>query len=403
MRASTTRPGPSLLEIARAWGRIGTLGFGGPPAHIALLRELCVVQREWLTDEQFERAVAAANMLPGPASTQLAIYCAWRLRGPRGAITGGLAFILPGFAAMLGLAALFLSSPPEWIRGAGIGAGAAVAAVAARAGANLAGPLLRRTPRADRARVLAYGLAGAAGAALAGAWLVLVLLGCGVLELARARRSGGSRTGLAAAGAPPALASPHGRGAGPAAAAVLAAAGSHAGRLAWTAIKVGGLAFGGGFVIVPLMQSDATGAGGWMTHGQFVGAVALGQVTPGPVTHTIAAVGYAESGVPGALVATVIAFAPSFAFILLGAARFERLLADSRALAFLAGAAPAAAGAIIGAAVPLARALSQPWQIGVLAAAALLLFVRGSGIVSTLVLAGLAGIVAALVGASIPL
>ena len=223
-----------------------------------------------------------------------------------------------------------------------------------------------------------------------------------------------ARTGprLAAFGAPAALARLHGRSLGiawlhgrsarPATAAVLATAGAHTGRLAWTALKVGGLAFGGGFVIVPLMQSDATGASGWMTHGQFLGAVALGQVTPGPVTHTIAAVGYAASGVPGALLATAIAFTPSFAFVLLGAGRLERLLPDTRALAFLAGAAPAAAGAIIGAAVPLADALSQAWQFGVLAAGALALFVLRRGIVSTLLLAGLAGTVAALAGARVP-
>jgi chromate transporter len=73
-----------LRTIAREWGRIGCIGFGGPPAHIALFRHLCVKEREWLTDEQFERAIAATNLLPGPSSTQLAIYCAWRLRGTRG-------------------------------------------------------------------------------------------------------------------------------------------------------------------------------------------------------------------------------------------------------------------------------------------------------------------------------
>src|SRR6202140_1970886 len=95
--------------------------------------------------------------------------------------------------------------------------------------------------------------------------------------------------------------------------------------LAWTAFKVGALAFGGGFVIVPLMQSDAVGTYHWMSHGQFLNAVALGQVTPGPLTQTVAVVGYAAAGLPGALLASLVAFAPSFSFILLGAARFERL------------------------------------------------------------------------------
>ena len=116
-------------------GASAASGFGGPPAHVALFRELCVTRREWLTDDQFERAIAATNILPGPASTQLAIYCAWRLRGPRGALIGGLGFILPGLVLILALSVLFLAgSPPAWIRGAGMGAGAAVAAVAVRAG-----------------------------------------------------------------------------------------------------------------------------------------------------------------------------------------------------------------------------------------------------------------------------
>jgi chromate transporter len=376
-----TRDGePSLAEIVREWGRIGCIGFGGPPAHIALLRELCVSRREWLTSAQFERAIAATNILPGPASTQLAIYCAWRLRGGRGALVGGLCFIVPGLVAILALAVPFLSgSPPNWLRGAGMGAGAAVAAVAVRAGLGVAAPIWADASPRRRARVLLYGLAGGLGAALAGPALVLVLLACGALELARRRRLLPAWLPLAA------LPEPGG---------TLA--------LAWTALKVGALAFGGGFVIVPLMQSDAVNTYHWMSHGQFLNAVALGQVTPGPITQTVAVVGYAAGGLPGALLAALVAFAPSFSFILLGAARFERLLANESVLAFLAGAAPAAAGAIIGAAVPLTAALGASWQYAVLALAALALLVLRRGVVSTLLLAGCAGVVAALLGAPVP-
>src|SRR5205085_8295407 len=97
------------------------------------------------------------------------------------------------------------------------------------------------------------------------------------------------------------------------------------GARAWTAFKVGALAFGGGFVIVPLMQGDAVHTYHWMTNAQFLNAVALGQVTPGPVVATVAAVGYAARGLPGGLLAAAVAFAPSFAFVLLGGARFTRL------------------------------------------------------------------------------
>src|SRR5437588_4299926 len=127
-----------LPVIARAWARIGIIGFGGPPAHIALLRRLCVQDRGWIAESEFEDAIAACNLLPGPASTQLAIWCGWRLRGRIGALVGGICFIGPGLVLILGLAALFLAgSPPRWILGAGAGAGAAVAAVAVQAGWSL--------------------------------------------------------------------------------------------------------------------------------------------------------------------------------------------------------------------------------------------------------------------------
>ena len=378
---------PRLAEVAREWGRIGAVGFGGPPAHVSLLRELCVDRRGWIAARRFEDAIAATNLLPGPASTQLAIYCAWVLRGPAGALLGGLCFILPGLVLIVALGAVFLGSPPDWLRGAGAGAGAAVAAVAVNAGARLAGPAWRRASGAYRGRLVAYGALGAASAAALGPWLVLVLIGCGLAEVAWRR---------AAEGGPAAVLPPAG---------LLLAAGAATGglgALAWTALKVGALSYGGGFVIVPLMQSDAVNRYGWMTDGEFLNAVALGQVTPGPVTHTVAVVGYAAAGVGGALLASAVAFAPSFSFILLGADRFHRLLANRDARAFLDGAGPAAIGAILGSAIPLGLALSEPWQAAVLAGAALVLLAARRGVVATLLAAAAVGVVVALAGGPLP-
>jgi chromate transporter len=377
---------PRLRLVLREWGRIGCIGFGGPPAHIALLRELCVTRRRWLDDREFEDAIAATNLLPGPASTQLAIYCAWRLRGVAGALVGGVGFIVPGLILILALAALFLAaSPPDWVLGAGAGAGAAVAAVALQAAAGLAPASWRRTPA--RRRWVLYALAGAISAATVGAWLVLVLLGCGAVEVALRRvRSGAGATGVHAWP-------------------LLAAAGATSGgllALAWVAFKVGALSYGGGFVIIPLMQHDAVDTHHWMTDGQFLNAVALGQVTPGPVVHTVAAVGYAAAGLGGGLLAALIAFGPSFSFILIGAQRFDRLRTNPSVRAFLDGAGPAAIGAIAGAAIPLALALTETWQIAVLAAAALALFVLRRGIVLTLIAAGAAGALASTLGAPLP-
>src|SRR5271156_1933529 len=179
---------PSLATVLREWGRIGCIGFGGPPTHIALLRGLCVQRHRWLTDHDFEDAVAACNLLPGPASTQLAIFCAWRGRGRVGALIGGTAFIVPGLIVILALAAVFLNgTPPRWVSGAGAGAGSAVAAVAVRAAAGLLPASWRRAVTASRVRWCCYVLVGAAAAALVGPWLVLVLAGCGVVEAVTAR------------------------------------------------------------------------------------------------------------------------------------------------------------------------------------------------------------------------
>src|SRR3954454_20481389 len=104
----------SAGTVLREWGRLGCLGFGGPPAHIALLRDLCVGRRGWLSEEQFAHTIAICNVLPGPAPTQVAIYCAWRLRGRTGALLGGLCFIVPGLVPILALSSLLLvANPPR--------------------------------------------------------------------------------------------------------------------------------------------------------------------------------------------------------------------------------------------------------------------------------------------------
>jgi chromate transporter len=358
--------GPSLRDVLREWGRIGCIGFGGPPAHIALLRQLCVERRGWIDEQEFEDAIAATNLIPGPASTQLAIYCAWRLRGIAGAVVGGLSFILPGLVTILALSALFLAdSPPAWVLGAGAGAGAAVAAVALHAAAGLAPASWARA--ASNTRWIVYALAGAAAAATVGPWLVVVLLACGACEVSL-------RVAAALHPLP------------------LLAVSAFSGSLAWVAFKVGALSYGGGFVIIPLMQHDAVDTYGWMTDAQFLNAVALGQITPGPVVHTVAVVGYAAAGLGGGLVAAAVAFAPSFSFILLGAERFDRLRANAGVRRCLDGAGPAAIGAIAGAALPLAAALEDAWQYAVLAAALVALFAARRGVVVTLLAAGAAGV-----------
>jgi chromate transporter len=234
------------------------------------------------------------------------------------------------------------------------------------------------------ARWCGYLLAGGASGALLGPWLVLVLAACGLIEVAVTSR-------------PPARRPP------PAGVVLLASAGGTlaAGGLAavaWVAFKVGALSYGGGFVIIPLMQRDAVHTYHWMSAGQFLTAVALGQVTPGPVVQTVAVVGYAAAGIGGGLLASAVAFAPSFAFVLGGGRYFDRLRGNARVQAFLTGAGPAAIGAIAGAAVPLGLSLTQPWQAAVLALAAIWLIALRRGVVTAIVASAVLGVIVYLAG-----
>ncbi|HWD09030.1 MAG TPA: chromate transporter, partial [Actinomycetota bacterium] len=185
---------------------------------------------------------------------------------------------------------------------------------------------------------------------------------------------------------------------GPAAAA--AGAGGLA-ALAWVTFKVGALSYGGGFVIIPLMQHDVVSTYRWTTGTQFLGAVALGQVTPGPVVLTVSVIGYAAAGLAGALLAMLIAFIPSFGFVLGGARQFARLRGNPEVHAFLMGAGPAAIGAIAGSAIPLGLAIRHVWQVGVLALAAGWLLPARRSVVVALVGAGVLGWMALVWGAPI--
>ncbi len=377
------QPRVGLARVAKEWGRIGITGFGGPPTHIALLRRLCVERESWLTTEDFEDGIAATTLLPGPASTQLAIWCAWRLAGIPGALVGGLCFICPGLVLIIALAAGMLHShPPRWVLGAAAGAGAAVPAVALAAARQLLVPRWRRAAEwLARSRWVAYVATGVAVAALEGSYVVLAILAAGLAEcLARRRALRAHAVALAA---------------------VKAATVGGLGALAWVALKVGALSFGGGFVIIPLMQHDAVDVFHWLTPTQFLGAVALGQVTPGPVVQTVAVVGYAAGGLGGALLAAAVAFAPSFAFVLGLGPRFEVFRRNELAQGFLGGAAPCAIGAIGGAAITLGTALFAWWQVLVLACALAWVVALRRSIVVGLLAAAVAGVLAAAAGGAV--
>jgi chromate transporter len=340
---------------------------------------MMVEREQWLSAREFQDAVAATSLLPGPASTQLAIFCARAVAGVKGAIVGGLSFIVPGFVLIVVLAELFLAhGRNDWVRGASAGAIAAVVVVIVLAGIGFArGFLAQAGGRFGLLlRSVVYAAAGAAATVSLGPWVLAVLLGSGIVEATLQLRNARPLVWLGSTAKIPAL--------------------------VWTAFKVGGLSFGGGLVIIPLMQHDVVHAHHWLTERQFADAVALGQLTPGPVVLTVSVVGYAVSGVAGATLAAAVAFAPSFAFVLAGAPYFSQLRERPGPRAFLDGAGPAAVGAIFGAAALLApQAWKEWWQpLVIVAAAAAALRGRSSFFLLALGLA--LGLLAAAVGLPLP-
>ncbi len=286
---------------------------------------------------------------------------------------------------ILALSALFLAgSPPDWVRGAGLGAGSAVAAVAARAGLDIAGRCgVGQAPSGGHGR--AYALRRRSRRGPDG---TVARAGAGRLRRCSSSPVTGSGRPRDGSLTPGRCWRPRRDPGG-------------TGALAWIALKVGALSFGGGFVIVPLMQADAVGTYHWMTHAQFLNAVALGQITPGPLVQTVAAVGYA-AGRPRLRACWRPSWrsprpSPSSCS---GPGDSSGCCATSAALAFLGGAGPAAAGAIIGSAIPLALALRRGVAVpAARGAAALALLVLRAPIVATLLACGAVGVLAALLGA----
>ncbi len=347
-----------LLEVATVSAKLGVLGFGGPAAHVALLRTEVVERRGWITDGEFVDLLGATSALPGPGSTQMVIAVGRRHAGWPGLVVAGTCFIAPATAIVLVLAWLYVSyGRVPAVGGLLYGVKPVVVAVIVVA---LWG-LLAGAARTGPAPVVVA--AGAAGAYLAGVDPLVVLgAGAGALMVWRNARRVAAR-GSAAGAALPALAATHhdvsGAGAGAGAlAARRGAAVAHVGL--WPLVrefaKLGVIVFGSGYVLLAFLQRDLVHQLHWIGARQLLDAVAAGQVTPGPVFTTATFVGYVVRGVPGALLATLAIFLPSFLMVAVLVPVLPRLRRSPWASGALDGVGAAAVGLMAGVAVPLGRA-----------------------------------------------
>ncbi|MGH2402188.1 MAG: chromate efflux transporter [Candidatus Limnocylindria bacterium] len=363
-----------LRELIVVFGTLGFIGFGGPAAHIALMRREVVERRRWLTDAQMVDLVGITNLIPGPNSTEMAMHVGRQRAGGAGLVVAGLAFILPAASIVLALAWAYVSygSTPT---GEALLYGVTPVIIAIVAAALV---VFARTALGGPLRI-----AVAAGVAIL--WVLgvneLMLLAAGALVMAVART--GIRHPWVAAGVVL-----------PAAAAVSV----NLLTLAGVFLKAGALLFGSGYVLLAFLRGDLVERLGWLTDAQLLDAVAIGQVTPGPLFTTATFVGYVLAGIPGALVATTAIFLPAFVFVALIGPIADRLRSRPLTGALLDGLNAAALGLMAAVSVQLGlAALRDPLTIGLaLVAGALLLWGR---VPSVLLVAG-GGLIGLLAGAT---
>ena len=320
----------SLRELAGLFLRLGTTAFGGPAAHIAMLQDEVVRRRGWMSEERFLDLLGATNLIPGPNSTEMAIHVGWHRRRWAGLLVAGTSFILPAALITGALAWAYVRygdlPHAEWLL---YGVEPVVLAIILQA-------LWRLAPAAARTWPLrALGVAAAAAVVL-GAHELLVLLVSGLLVAL-------GRGVLAPPRAPALLVPPPllSGSAGGAAAGALAATGAAAAvtlpALFWLFLKIGSVLFGSGYVLLAFLRADLVERLQWMSEAQLVDAIAVGQVTPGPVFTTATFVGYVLVGPGGALVATLGIFLPAFVLVALSGPLVPRLRGSRLAGAVLDG------------------------------------------------------------------
>jgi chromate transporter len=362
----------TLRELARLFGKLGCIAFGGPAAHIAMMEDEVVRRRRWMTHERFLDLLGATNLIPGPNSTELAIHIGHDRAGWAGLLVAGVCFILPAVLIVGALAWVYVrfGAVPE-VAGVMYGIKPVIIAVVIQALWGL-GKAAVKTPF-----LAVVGLA-ATCASVAGVNELLVLAAAGVVvAAARGARRGGAASwfpwpvlGAGATGATAAIA-PFGL---------------------WPLfvffLKVGSVLFGSGYVLLAFLRSDLVEHLHWLTESQLLDAVAVGQVTPGPVFTTATFIGYVLGGAPGAGIATVGIFLPAFVFAAVSGPLVPRLRRSTVAGAVLDGVNVASLALMAVVTLQLGRAAVIDVPTGLLAAASAIVLVRFRPNSAWLVLAG---------------
>ena len=354
-----------IRDLVRYYLRLGVLGFGGPVALVGQMERELVDEKKWLTKEEMREGIAVCQSLPGPLAIQVGIWISYIRGGFWGAWAGGWAFILPNFLIVAALGALY-------VRFEGLPAVAAVFYGVSPAVIALILHSCYRLTKLGMKDWLEWVLAAAAFVITVSvqAEVALLFIGCGILgvlyygSLFR-KRTESSTTSSLMAGVPLVAA-----GAAP------GTAGAMLGKLFTFFLKAGSLTFGSGLVIVPFLEKGLVQQTGWLNEREFLVAVAMGMISPGPVVITATFVGYLVAGFWGAVVATIGIFLPSFLLILIVAPILMRYRTNPNVQGFIKGAYAAAIGTILGASVLLGRIAIGDWLTALVALVSLVVLFR---------------------------
>ncbi|MGA3166769.1 MAG: chromate efflux transporter [Terriglobia bacterium] len=391
-----TERSATLKEVAWLFLRLGTTAFGGPAAHAAIMEDEFVRRRGWLTREKFLDLLGAANLIPGPSSTEMAIYIGYQRAGWRGLLLGGVCFIVPAMLLVLAIAWAYVryGRLPQ-VSGVLYGVKPVIIAVVLQA-------ILGLGRIAVKTRFLALIGLLAALLAISNLNILIILVGAGtMLALGRWLRQEGPRSAkplailLALALAVMVVELVPTMRSGPAVAFGL-------GPLFLYFVKIGSVLYGGGYVLLAFLRTDLVARWHWLTSAQLLDAVAVGQVTPGPLFTTATFIGYLLGGPLGALIATVGIFMPAFFFAAISGSLVPRIRRSAIAGAFLDGVNVASLALMAVVTVQLGRAAIVDLLTLALAAASALLLLRfrvnsawlvlGGGLIGFFVQAAHAGI-----------
>lgn len=371
----------SLRDLLLYFLRLGTVGFGGPVALVGYMHRDLVERQQWVTEAEYNEGLALAQLAPGPLAAQLGIYLGYVHYGVLGATLAGLAFVVPSFLMVLiiGWAYVSLGGIP-WMQAVFYGVGAAVIGIIAMS----AQKLTFRTLKRDSLLWTIY-LVALVATVVTESENVLLFLGAGVLawflKAPPRQRPAASSFFLA------------GPMAGVAAASVPAGGvGGLLLRMAWFFGKAGAFVFGSGLAIVPFLYAGCVHEMKWLTDRQFLDAVAVAMITPGPVVITTAFIGYLVAGFPGAAVAALATFLPCYLFTVLPAPHFKKWGKHPAVLAFVAGVTAAATGAIAGAVIVLARRSLVDWATVLIAVVTLAVLWKRKNVPEPLVVLVAAGV-----------